>query len=143
MNLTIPAKLDALDALFPPLTSPHLLCLSLLILLPACHLIYKDYTAFLSLGPGGTPSTFSGYLRICFLRLFALKDPYTPVPIPNIIRPHSSYLHGMPKRPGPRPQVAGIAPHRQTIQKSSASVFAALSNEIATLADLHPDRLCV
>ncbi len=143
MNLTIPAKLDKPDVLFPPLTSPNLLCLSLLILLPACHLIYKDYSAFLGLGPGGTPSTFPGYLRICFLRLFALKDPYTPTPIPSILHPHSCYLHGMPKRLGPRPQVAGIAPHRQTTQKSSSATFAALSSEIAKMADLHSERLCV
>lgn len=49
MNLTNPAKSDNLS-LLPPLDQPKLLYLSLLLLLPACRLIYKDYSAFLNLG---------------------------------------------------------------------------------------------
>jgi len=145
MNLTNLAGSANLDVLFPPLTQTKIFCLSLLLLLllPACHLIYKDYTAFLNLGPGGTPPTIPGYLRISLLRLFALKDPYTPIPIPTYLRPCIGYLRGMPQRAGPRPQVAGIAPHRQTSQKSSEATFARLSEEIAKMADLHPSRLGV
>lgn len=143
MNLTHPADVDTLNLLSPPLTQPKLIYLSLLLLLPACRLIYKDYAAFLNLGPGGTPPTVTGYLRISILRLFALKDPYTPIPIPTYLRPRTGYLRGMPKRAGPRPQVAGIAPHRQTSQKAPAATFARLSEEIANMANVHPERLCV
>ena len=144
MNLTEPAKSDNLNVLFPPLDQPKLLYLSLLLLLlPACRLIYRDYSAFLNLGPGGTPPTVTGYIRICLLRLFALKDPYTPIPMPTYLRPHLGYLRGMPTRAGTRPQVAGIAPHRQTSQKCSEETFAKLSEEIAAMADRHPARLCV
>jgi len=142
MNLTNPAKSDNLS-LLPPLDQPKLLYLSLLLLLPACRLIYKDYSAFLNLGPGGTPPTVTGYLRICLLRLFALKDPYTPIPTPTYLRPRLGSLRGMPTRAGTRPHVAGIAPHRQTSQKSSEVTFAKLSEEIAAMADRHPARLCV
>ena len=147
MNLTHPAEPDTLTLLSPPqtltLTQTNLFYLTLLLLLPACHLIYKDYSAFLDLGPGGTPPTVPGYLRVCLLRLFALKDPYTPMPIPTYLRPSSGHLHGLPKRAGPRPHVAGIAPHRQTSQKSPEATFAKLSQAIAKMADLHPDRLAV
>ena len=37
-----------------------------------CHFVYNDYHAFLALGPGGTPSTFSGYVRVSWVRVLAV-----------------------------------------------------------------------
>lgn len=91
--------------------------------LPLCRFVRRDYEDFLALGPGGTPSNFLGYLRISYLRLFTLKDPLTPPPPTQTERPDKGFLQQLPKRPQPRPSVAGIAPHRQTNQKPPAHLY--------------------
>ncbi|KAI9800767.1 MAG: hypothetical protein M1833_003184 [Piccolia ochrophora] len=104
--------------------------------------VYRDYHAFLRLGPGGTPSTFPGYLRICFLRLFAHRNPYDPSSVPLILRPERGHLYAkranIPRRSGHRPEVTGIAPHRQITQKGQPSDFAALAAAIHSIADARP-----
>src|SRR5579862_5308127 len=75
-----------LYALYVQLLNPILIS-ALTLLAPLFYFVYQDYASFLNLGPGGTPSTFLGYLRITFLRLFALRNPYTPAPIPEVLRP--------------------------------------------------------
>ena len=45
------------------------------LLIRCCRFIYKDYYAFLALGPGGTPSTFSGYVRVSLVRFFGASFP--------------------------------------------------------------------
>ncbi|KAI9699124.1 MAG: hypothetical protein M1836_003313 [Candelina mexicana] len=121
--------------------SNPLLLLAILLFLPLPYYIYHDYKVFISLGPGGTPATVTGYLRISFLRIFALRDPCSPYPIPEFLRPATGFLNDIPQRSGPRPEVIGIAPHRQTTQKGSSYNFAALSGEISELARRHPNRL--
>jgi hypothetical protein len=99
--------------------------------------IARDYRAFVSLGPGGTPSNPAGYLRIKFLSLFALQDPYKPVPVPLHFKQQSGHLSSGTKlaaRSGERPMVRGIAPHRQTNQKAPAEAFALLRTAIVELA---------
>ncbi|KAH0558582.1 hypothetical protein GP486_004761 [Trichoglossum hirsutum] len=124
-------------------------CLSALTLLgPLCYFIYQDYASFLNLGPGGTPSTFLGYLRITFLRLFALRNPHIPAPIPAVLRPQSGYMTPqraakLPKRAGVRPKVTGIAPHRQITQKGTLANFAELSQSVRALAAAHATRLAL
>ncbi|RAL10430.1 uncharacterized protein BO97DRAFT_125848 [Aspergillus homomorphus CBS 101889] len=118
----------------------------LLILLPTLYLMHtirKDYQAFLALGPGGTPSTPAGYLRICILRLFILRNPLAAPTIPPCVQPQQGLLtpSHLPPRPGPRPTVAGIAPQRQTTQKSDAEMYETLSTEIHRLVAQHPDTL--
>ncbi|KAF2856095.1 hypothetical protein T440DRAFT_513185 [Plenodomus tracheiphilus IPT5] len=98
--------------------------------------IHKDYNAFLSLGPGGTPSTPLGYLKIKLLSLVCLRDPLRPIPLPSHFRPQQGYLtdDGVPKRLGERPEVRGIAPQRQQTQKSNGKVYARLMEKIKGLA---------
>ena len=129
----LPLSREALLLLFPAL-------------LVSTYGVYKDYQAFLSLGVGGTPKTFVGYLRITFLRLFALRNPYDTASLPAISHPKSGYLithhHSkLPQRAGPRPKVAGIAPQRQTTQRAQADVFTSLSDQIKSLAAAHPNLL--
>ncbi|KAK8156962.1 hypothetical protein BC567DRAFT_212422 [Phyllosticta citribraziliensis] len=83
---------------------------------------YHDYRAFLALGAGGTPHNFGGYLRIKFLSLFRLANPRVPAPLPSDLRP-SGYLDAakLPSRRGPRPDVRGIAPHRQVSDRMGAA----------------------
>lgn len=58
---------------------------------PVFLLVHNDYQNFIGLGPGGTPSTFSGYLRISWLRLWAIRDPFPgPVLLPQGGHPHPS-----------------------------------------------------
>ncbi|PYH44357.1 uncharacterized protein BP01DRAFT_298604, partial [Aspergillus saccharolyticus JOP 1030-1] len=117
-----------------------------LLLLPTLYLIHtirKDYHAFLALGPGGTPSTPAGYLRICILRLFILRNPFLAPSISPCVQPQQGLLapSHLPPRPGPRPTVIGIAPQRQTTQKSDAEMYETLSKEIHRLVAQHPDTL--
>ncbi|SMQ46285.1 unnamed protein product [Zymoseptoria tritici ST99CH_3D7] len=92
-------------------------------LVPASKYIQQDYHEFLSLGPGGTPSTIPGYLRIKALSCFALRDRYRPPPVPkHEQRPHG-YLSSLPARNRPRPETRGIAPHRQVTQTVTADIL--------------------
>ncbi|KAF2791787.1 hypothetical protein K505DRAFT_339273, partial [Melanomma pulvis-pyrius CBS 109.77] len=98
--------------------------------------IQHDYKRFLSLGPGGTPSTPLGYLKIKLLSLISLRDPLRPAPIPPHFRPQQGYLSAtaLASRTGTRPVVQGIAPQRQRTQKSPADVYARLVGELRLLA---------
>ena len=106
---------------------------AIFVILPICFFIRRDYHAFLALGPGGTPSTFAGYLRICYLRLFTLKDPLQPPPATNLEHPPDGFLRQLPRRQFPRPAVAGIAPHRQTCQKPPARLYQSLRAALYSL----------
>ncbi|KAK3080278.1 hypothetical protein LTS18_002661 [Coniosporium uncinatum] len=96
--------------------------------------LIRDYRAFVSLGPGGTPSTLEGYLRVKFLSLFALRDPYQPAQIPPTLSPQTGCIKFLSQREGPRPHVRGIAPHRQINQKAPPAAFHALSHAIEDMA---------
>ena len=112
-------------------SSSHWLMLSSLvvpIVFPFYRFVLNDYHAYLSLGPGGTPSTFAGYLRVTFLRVFfARTDTYVPPSCNPCECPQKGYLQELPRRTGSRPKVAGIAPHRQLTQKASPEVHKALT----------------
>ncbi|KAL9117466.1 MAG: hypothetical protein Q9187_005996 [Circinaria calcarea] len=116
--------------------------LVLLILFPLYRYVSNDYRAYLSLGPGGTPATFSGYLRVTFLRVFfARSDPYVPPILDAHEFPANGYLHDLPYRLGHRPRVAGIAPHRQTTQKGTSQMQLALAMAITNLEAANADLL--
>ena len=93
-----------------------------------------DNNEQIALGPGGTPSTIAGYLRIKVLSLFALKDPLAPIPVSAYSRTERGHLAMLPQRRGPRPQVRGIAPHRQVTQRASEEMFRQIELAIANLA---------
>lgn len=100
------------------------------LMVPILHHLYHDYRVFISLGPGGTPKTLSGYMRVKSLSFFALRNPYSAPPIPRYLRGTSGYLTSLPRRQGQRPETAGIAPHRQITQEASKEVFDALAAAI-------------
>jgi hypothetical protein len=99
-------------------------------------LLHHDFRLFLSLGPGGTPSTICGYIKITVLRLFALSDPYSPPTILNKTTP-SSILY-LPQRSGPRPTIAGIAPQRQLDQFGCPLAHMRLRHALANIAHSNP-----
>ncbi|EZF30588.1 hypothetical protein H101_05788 [Trichophyton interdigitale H6] len=103
--------------------------------------VRAGYLEFLSLGPGGTPSTPMGYLRICLLSIFALRNPFKPPHIPETLNPKTGILKYLPVRTGQRPKIAGIIPHRQVTQQATPDMYAALKEEIKKLALSNSDRL--
>ncbi|GKZ34558.1 hypothetical protein AbraIFM66950_004871 [Aspergillus brasiliensis] len=131
---TYSPPLDSIFLLLPILLVPTIFLL---------HRIHKDYQAFLALGPGGTPSTPTGYLRICLLRLFTIRDPLEPPSLPLTLLPKTGLLNSsnLPQRHGPRPTVAGIAPQRQMTQKASPAMYETLSTEIQNLVSHNPETL--
>ena len=128
---TLPSKLSCF--LYPGLL--------ITILLPACRFVLKDYHAFLALGPGGTPKNFPGYLRVSYLRLFTIRNPFRPPPLAEPVFPTAGYLRQLPPRPGPRPTVDGIAPHRQLDQKCTAELHHALREGLHKLAAAFPSLI--
>jgi hypothetical protein len=118
---------------------------TLFVLMPLPYIINNDFKAFLSLGPGGTPSTFTGYLKITYLRFFALRDPFTPPCITGSITPQKSFFQStstwLPHRRGPRPQVAGIAPQRQLDQFGDKSAYLSLRSSLRAAAKTNPHML--
>lgn len=110
------------------------------------YIIHNDYQAYLSLGPGGTPSTFMGYLKITYLRLLTLSfDPLVPPVLEGSIQPANGLLQQFPARlsdrDGPRPTIAGIAPQRQLDQPGSLRAYETMCAAFILLAQKHPDQL--
>ena len=97
---------------------------------------HLQYLAFISLGPGGTPTTIIGFLKITLLGFVALRDPYrihgTFGKVLHKEEP-SGYLTGLAQRQGPRPEVRGIAPQRQINQKASRDLVHQLVATIEAL----------
>lgn len=117
-----------LDFINKPLISEstfHILTTIIVLTLPIliAFYIYQDYKAFLSLDPGGTPSTPLGYVKVKTLGLLSLRDPFRPLPIPPHFRPQKGYLDALPTRSGTRPLVQGIAPQRQQTQRSDEKLY--------------------
>lgn len=116
----------------------HIIVTFLTFLVPVLTGLYvqKDYRAFISLGPGGTPATPLGYLKIKLLSLICLRDPHRPIPIPSHFRPQRGYFtdDALLRRVGETPEVRGIAPQRQQTQKSSGKIYAHLVENIKGLA---------
>ena len=126
----------------PPRLYHLLICAVVsLALIQAYHFVHQDYHNFLSLGPGGTPSTLQGYLRVTWLRLYAHKNPFLPPPLTPEALPSSGYLLRLPQRSGQRPRVAGIAPHRQLDQRPSPAIFVGMERALHLLAETNPTRI--
>ena len=128
-----------LDFIGKPLISEshfHILTTIVVLTLPflIAFYIYRDYKAFLSLGPGGTPSTPIGYMKVKTLGLVSLRDPLQPLPIPPHFRPQKGYLGSLPTRSGTRPLVHGIAPQRQQTQKGDEKMYAQLVGRMRAFA---------
>ncbi|KAH9902231.1 hypothetical protein F4778DRAFT_115635 [Xylariomycetidae sp. FL2044] len=130
--------------------------------------IQHDYRNYLNLGPGGTPATFKGYLTVCeyalrysqntslgrtnphvliqqinWLKLWALRDPFRPLPVDPKTAPAAGILlrKPLPYRCGPRPQVVGIAPQRQVNQFGSRECYLSLRKILQNHAAQHPENL--
>ncbi|RFU35973.1 hypothetical protein B7463_g369, partial [Scytalidium lignicola] len=135
---TIIVVIISVQVFHPSLTS------TLIALAVIAWIVYNDYDNFLLLGPGGTPSTFLGYLKIACLRMVALKNPYEPLSCSSDIYPRIGYFQDtpylLPQRRGPRPQIAGIAPQRQINQRGCSKVYKSLLATLEATAAQDPAR---
>ncbi|OTB08876.1 hypothetical protein M426DRAFT_7594 [Hypoxylon sp. CI-4A] len=107
--------------------------------------VYNDYQNYLKLGPGGTPSTFSGYVRINWLKVWACRDPFNPLPADPDVQPAAGILRRkpLPYRCGLRPKVVGIAPQRQVNQFGSRECYLALRRIIENHGAQNSDEVGV
>lgn len=114
---------------------------SLILAVPLLLLVHNDYQNFLRLGPGGTPPTFGGYVRLTWYRLFALRDVFSSPVADRTRSPSAGILDELPYRPGPRPLVAGLAPQRQLDQQASVECYNKLRKAIEDLTKRNPQLL--
>ncbi|KAI4863728.1 hypothetical protein F4820DRAFT_449694 [Hypoxylon rubiginosum] len=107
--------------------------------------IHNDYQNYLKLGPGGTPATFPGYIRINWLKLWACRDPLNPLPADPDVEPVAGILRKkpLPYRCGPRPKVVGIAPQRQVNQFGSRECFLALRRTLENHSNVNSEQVGV
>ncbi|KAH6657497.1 hypothetical protein BKA67DRAFT_190233 [Truncatella angustata] len=108
---------------------------------PILLYIRNDFHNYLKLGPGGTPATFQGYLKINWLRLWTLKDPLEPPEPDASSYPSAGILskNPLPLRCGPRPTVVGIAPQRQIDQQGPRECYLALREILENHGKKHDD----
>ena len=111
-----------------------LIFLTLAAVLPFFLAFHLRYLAYLSLGPGGTPSTFLGFLKIQALGLFTVSDPYHVDKTLAVLQTSTGYLHNLPARSGTPPEVRGIAPQRQVTQKAGDKLLHILACHIESMA---------
>ncbi|KAI9734135.1 MAG: hypothetical protein M1818_006661 [Claussenomyces sp. TS43310] len=141
--VTIVGLILAIHLLHPSITA------MLIALATVQYIVTNDFKAFLSLGPGGTPSTFLGYLKITYLRLFALSDPFSPSSCLSSSETYPSvgFFQSceaeiwLPYRQGPRPNVAGIAPQRQLDQYGCPKVHQCIRDALQHATKVYPNVL--
>ena len=106
--------------------------------------IVQDYCDFLALGPGGTPHTTRGYLQISFFRFCRIRNTHKAAPTPKSLWIQDGFLHALPERRGPRPDVRGIAPQRQMDQHGSEPkvMFDKLSAFLTGFPQYFPSDTC-
>jgi len=112
---------------------PYFIATAVLLPLLLQHL-YRDYKAFIALGPGGTEQSVRGYLKLKALSIFALRDRCAPPPPQSNLVTKTGYLSSLPQRIGRRPRTEGIAPHRQVQQRSDTDIYDKLTAAIETCA---------
>lgn len=106
-----------------------------LLTVPAIIYLYCDFQEFLALGPGGTPSTVPGYLRVKLLGLLAISEPYKSDS--GSSESSRGLLRSLPDR-GYRPVTRGIAPHRQMTQRASPELYQKLADSLNELGKSTP-----
>ena len=94
---------------------------------------FHSYRRFLGRGPGGTPSTFPGFLKVSTLAVFAHRNR-TSAPRTYTAVPNTQHLSALPYRGCKRPIVEGPAPQRQTNQQSPTDIQDKITAKMHELA---------
>jgi hypothetical protein len=113
------------------------------IFVPLFLYVRNDFHNYINLGPGGTPATIQGYLKINWLRLWTLRDPFEPPQPDPASNPPAGVLgkNPLPLRCGPRPTVVGIAPQRQVDQQGPRECYLALRELLENHGNKHKDYI--
>ncbi|KZZ91149.1 hypothetical protein AAL_06890 [Moelleriella libera RCEF 2490] len=112
---------------------------------------YRDYRAYVALGPHGLPDTFWGWYKQLKLSRKARKDTTVPAPYqldqvkesagPNGTKSYLNKLQ-LPQRTGPRPKIPGFtAPQRQTSAVATADMKEQMNAYLRRLVARNPDAL--
>lgn len=115
------------------------LLVALLMTIPLLLSLRSEYRSFISLGPGGTPQTLAGFLRIYLLSFVKVTDPYKMPRSYAKTAQTTGFLGKVPQREGPRPETRGIAPHRQVTQQSNDTAYELLVAAIEHLSSSSPN----
>lgn len=98
-----------------------------------------DYRRWRSLGPGGLPANWRGWLTTTRLRLM-MRDPLSFGGLPA--SSEGSRLEDLPRRAGQRPRVAPHpVPHRQLDQHGSPALIAVLNERFERAVDADTGQL--
>lgn len=122
--------MDTIQYLETFIQSRPLLSFGGALLLGAGIVAYRDYRAYVSMGPNGLPDTFWGWQTQLRMSLGARKDTTVPAPydLDSVAGPHDkenflpkTAAEGLSWRPGSNPpHVPGfVAPQRQTTELAS------------------------
>lgn len=122
------------------------------LILGAALVAYRDYRAYVALGPHGLPDTFWGWYRQLQMTRISRKDTTVPAPydFDAVAGPHdeTSFLpeahsQALSWRPGNKaPQVAGfVAPQRQLTDHATVTMKKAMYEYLDTLASLNSEVL--
>ena len=112
---------------------------ALTVVVPTCLYLYHEYLDFKSLGPGGTPQNAVGFVKVFLLSFAKVSNPYElSAASPNTTH-GAGFLHNLRPRLGPRPEVRGIAPHRQVTQRGHTATYELLVNKIERLGSSTDD----
>ncbi|KAJ0304456.1 hypothetical protein COL5a_001104 [Colletotrichum fioriniae] len=103
---------------------------------------YRDYRAYIALGPGGVPHNALGWLLVTLgLRPFALSKSSATWTgdYPN----HGSHaeIRELPERKGERAELSGIVPHRQLSQHAPEKMREFIENLFANAVTQNPSLL--
>ena len=114
------------------------------------RVIVSDYRFWLSLGPGGIPSTPYGYFRSVLLRFIArrnnleLPEPlHSSSPFRAYFRPGTTHATLPPRHAeaSGRPRVAGIVPQRQITQQGTQADIARLQATMTNFVNANPSAV--
>lgn len=130
-------KMEAVQVMASYLRARPLITTSAALFLGGAVIAYRDYRAYIALGPHGLPDTFWGWYTQLRMSLISRKDTTIPAPydLDTVAGPHDreSFLPktaagGLSWRPGNKaPQIPGfVAPQRQVSDIASTEMKKAM-----------------
>lgn len=146
--------MDILQATSSYLSTRPLLSTTVALSLGGAFIAYRDYRAYIALGPHGLPDTFWGWYTQLRMSLKSRKDTTVPAPydLETVAGPHDreSFLPktavgGLSWRPGNKaPQVPGfVAPQRQLSDIASPAMKTAMFAYLDALVAANDEALQV
>ncbi|KAK1657422.1 hypothetical protein BDP55DRAFT_638754 [Colletotrichum godetiae] len=103
---------------------------------------YRDYRAYIALGPGGVPHNALGWLLVTLgLRPFALSKSSATWTGDYPDQGSHAEIRALPERNGERAELGGIVPHRQLSQHAPEKMREFIENLFANAVTQNPSLL--